>query len=125
VFGQLSSHGRFLAGAECGSVGADLDIMPARSPFPPGGQPKDLCGRSPTDQLSNLVSLASLGIMNTDTTSRQRALVVGLGISGTATALRLHRAGWDVVVLEKAPERRSGGYFIALFGTGIAAAAVA
>jgi 2-polyprenyl-6-methoxyphenol hydroxylase-like FAD-dependent oxidoreductase len=96
--------------------------MPARSPFPPGGQPKDLCGRSPTDQLSNLVSLASLGIMNTDTTSRQRALVVGLGISGTATALRLHRAGWDVVVLEKAPERRSGGYFIALFGTGIAAA---
>ncbi|TWF82269.1 2-polyprenyl-6-methoxyphenol hydroxylase-like FAD-dependent oxidoreductase [Pseudonocardia hierapolitana] len=60
--------------------------------------------------------------MDTNTTSRQRALVVGLGISGTASALRLHRAGWDVVVLEKAPERRRGGYFIALFGTGIAAA---
>lgn len=55
-------------------------------------------------------------------TLRQRALVVGLGISGTASALRLHRAGWDVVVLEKAPERRRGGYFIALFGTGVAAA---
>lgn len=55
-------------------------------------------------------------------TKRQRALVVGLGISGTASALRLHRAGWDVVVLEKAHERRRGGYFIALFGTGLAAA---
>jgi 2-polyprenyl-6-methoxyphenol hydroxylase-like FAD-dependent oxidoreductase len=60
--------------------------------------------------------------MDRNPTSRQRALVVGLGISGTASALRLHRAGWDVVVLEKAPERRRGGYFIALFGTGLAAA---
>jgi 2-polyprenyl-6-methoxyphenol hydroxylase-like FAD-dependent oxidoreductase len=60
--------------------------------------------------------------MDKNTTSRQRALVVGLGISGTAAALRLHRAGWDVVVLEKAPERRRGGYFVALFGTGVAAA---
>jgi 2-polyprenyl-6-methoxyphenol hydroxylase-like FAD-dependent oxidoreductase len=60
--------------------------------------------------------------LDKNTTSRQRALVVGLGISGTASALRLHRAGWDVVVLEKAPERRRGGYFIALFGTGLAAA---
>jgi 2-polyprenyl-6-methoxyphenol hydroxylase-like FAD-dependent oxidoreductase len=60
--------------------------------------------------------------MDKNSTSRQRALVVGLGISGTASALRLHRAGWDVVVLEKASERRRGGYFIALFGTGIAAA---
>jgi 2-polyprenyl-6-methoxyphenol hydroxylase-like FAD-dependent oxidoreductase len=60
--------------------------------------------------------------MNKNTTSRKRALVVGLGITGTASALRLHRAGWDVVVLEKAAERRRGGYFVALFGTGIAAA---
>jgi 2-polyprenyl-6-methoxyphenol hydroxylase-like FAD-dependent oxidoreductase len=60
--------------------------------------------------------------MDMNTTSRQRALVVGLGISGIASALRLHRVGWDVVVLEKAAERRSGGYFIALFGTGVAAA---
>jgi 2-polyprenyl-6-methoxyphenol hydroxylase-like FAD-dependent oxidoreductase len=60
--------------------------------------------------------------MNKNTTARQRALVVGLGISGTASALRLHRAGWDVVVLENAAERRRGGYFLALFGTGVAAA---
>jgi 2-polyprenyl-6-methoxyphenol hydroxylase-like FAD-dependent oxidoreductase len=60
--------------------------------------------------------------MSKETTPRQRALVVGLGISGIASALRLNQAGWDVVVLEKAPERRRGGYFIGLFGTGIAAA---
>jgi 2-polyprenyl-6-methoxyphenol hydroxylase-like FAD-dependent oxidoreductase len=66
--------------------------------------------------------VAGGGGMDKNTTSRQRALVVGLGISGAASALRLHRAGWDVVVLEKAPERRRGGYFIALFGTGLAAA---
>jgi 2-polyprenyl-6-methoxyphenol hydroxylase-like FAD-dependent oxidoreductase len=61
-------------------------------------------------------------VADKNTTSRQRALVVGLGITGIASAVRLHRAGWDVVVLEKAPERRRGGYFIALFGTGLAAA---
>jgi 2-polyprenyl-6-methoxyphenol hydroxylase-like FAD-dependent oxidoreductase len=66
--------------------------------------------------------VAGGGVTGKNTTSRQRALVVGLGISGIASTLRLHRAGWDVVVLEKAPERRRGGYFIALFGTGLAAA---
>ncbi|MCX4511520.1 FAD-dependent monooxygenase [Streptomyces sp. NBC_01619] len=60
--------------------------------------------------------------MKTNTPPRQRALVVGLGITGTASALRLHKAGWDVVVLEKAAERRRGGYFLCLFGTGITAA---
>lgn len=60
--------------------------------------------------------------MNANTTPRQRALVVGLGVSGTASALRLRKAGWDVVVLEKAPERRRGGYFLTLFGTGMTAA---
>lgn len=69
-----------------------------------------------------LVSESTLGVMNKNTAPRQRALVVGLGVSGIASALRLHKAGWDVVVLEKAAERRSGGYFIGLFGTGIAAA---
>jgi 2-polyprenyl-6-methoxyphenol hydroxylase-like FAD-dependent oxidoreductase len=103
--------------------------MLARCPFPFGrlGEPaphvdNEVCPTPLTDQLSNLVSLSSLGIMNSNTTSRRRALVVGLGISGIASALRLHRVGWDVVVLEKAAERRSGGYFIALFGAGVAAA---
>lgn len=61
-------------------------------------------------------------VMETRASIQQRVLVVGLGIAGMATALRLRRLGWDVVVLEKAPERRRGGYFIALFGAGIAAA---
>ncbi|WPO69167.1 FAD-dependent monooxygenase [Streptomyces sp. KN37] len=51
-----------------------------------------------------------------------RALVVGLGISGMATALRLRQAGWEPVVVERAPARRSGGYYIVLFGSGIASA---
>lgn len=62
------------------------------------------------------------GVIDRHTAQRPRALVVGLGISGIASAVRLHRAGWDVVIVERAGERRRGGYFIALFGTGIAAA---
>ncbi|MEU8248940.1 hypothetical protein [Nonomuraea sp. NPDC048916] len=57
----------------------------------------------------------------TDNTGR-RALVVGLGISGIATALRLRQIGWTPVVIERAAARRSGGYFIALFGAGRSAA---
>ncbi len=53
---------------------------------------------------------------------RKRALVVGLGIAGIATALRLRQAGWEPVVVERAPGRRSSGYFIMLFGTGAASA---
>ncbi|WP_218920899.1 FAD-dependent monooxygenase [Melittangium boletus] len=48
--------------------------------------------------------------------------MVGLGISGIATAIRLHKLGWEPVLIERAPERRKGGYFIALFGTGQASA---
>ncbi|EPH46521.1 FAD-dependent monooxygenase [Streptomyces aurantiacus] len=51
-----------------------------------------------------------------------RALVVGLGIAGIATAVRLRQIGWDPVVVERAPTRRSGGYYIALFGSGVASA---
>jgi 2-polyprenyl-6-methoxyphenol hydroxylase-like FAD-dependent oxidoreductase len=54
--------------------------------------------------------------------SGRRALVVGLGISGIATALRLRRIGWTPVLIEKAAARRSGGHFVALFGAGKAAA---
>ncbi|MEU6763772.1 FAD-dependent monooxygenase [Streptomyces sp. NPDC046853] len=51
-----------------------------------------------------------------------RALVVGLGIAGIATAVRLRQIGWEPVVVERAPARREGGYYIALFGSGIASA---
>ncbi|WP_438022415.1 FAD-dependent monooxygenase [Sorangium sp. So ce233] len=56
--------------------------------------------------------------MTTSATHGRRVLIVGLGIAGIATALRLHRAGWEPVIIERAPERRKSGYFIALFGTG-------
>ncbi|WAS91345.1 FAD-dependent monooxygenase [Nannocystis punicea] len=62
-------------------------------------------------------------MMRNSTTRGRRVLVVGLGISGIATALRLHRLGWEPVILERAAARRSGGYAVALFGTGVASAA--
>ncbi|MCD5314826.1 FAD-dependent monooxygenase [Kineosporia babensis] len=51
-----------------------------------------------------------------------RALVVGLGISGIAAAIRLRQVGWEPVIVERAPQRRAGGYFIMLFGSGVASA---
>lgn len=51
-----------------------------------------------------------------------RVLIVGLGISGMATAVRLRGLGWQTVIVERAPGRRTGGYFIATMGTGQAAA---
>jgi len=54
--------------------------------------------------------------------SKGRALVVGLGIAGMTAAVRLRQIGWQPVLIEKAAERRSGGYFIMLFGAGIASA---
>lgn len=55
-------------------------------------------------------------------TEGRRALIVGLGISGMATALRLHQIGWTPVIVERAPARRTGGYFVIVFGSGRAAA---
>ncbi|MGW6500617.1 FAD-dependent monooxygenase [Nonomuraea angiospora] len=60
--------------------------------------------------------------MDTSNGDGRRALVVGLGISGIATALRLRQIGWTPVIVERAAARRSDGYFIALFGAGRAAA---
>ncbi|MEV7044748.1 FAD-dependent monooxygenase [Amycolatopsis sp. NPDC051061] len=52
-----------------------------------------------------------------------RVLVVGMGVSGLATAARLSRSGWRTVLVERAPGRRSDGHFVVLFGSGKAAAA--
>ncbi|MFJ8002326.1 FAD-dependent monooxygenase [Streptomyces sp. NPDC096310] len=51
-----------------------------------------------------------------------RALIVGMGIGGLATAMRLHEIGWEPVIVERASERRPAGYFIGLFETGRATA---
>lgn len=49
---------------------------------------------------------------------KRTAIVVGAGIAGLAAALRLHRAGWSAVVVERAPARRSSGYMVNLIGGG-------
>ena len=50
--------------------------------------------------------------------AQQRALIVGAGIAGLTSAWWLERAGWDVLVVEKAPSFRAGGYMIDFFGPG-------
>ncbi|MGV9590245.1 FAD-dependent monooxygenase [Streptomyces tendae] len=54
---------------------------------------------------------------------QKRALVVGLGIAGMSAAIGLRQAGWTPVIVERAPERRTGGYFIFMFPEGVRAAA--
>ena len=56
------------------------------------------------------------------TAHRRRAVVIGAGIAGLSAALRLRQAGWDVLVAERAPERRSGGYAVTFAGVGYDAA---
>lgn len=56
--------------------------------------------------------------VHTENSNGPRVLVVGLGISGIATALRLQRTGWQPVIIEKSQARRSGGYFVGLLGAG-------
>lgn len=48
----------------------------------------------------------------------RRAVIIGSGISGLATALTLQRADWEPVIVERAPERRRGGYFVRFSGPG-------
>ena len=47
-----------------------------------------------------------------------RILVSGAGIAGLTLAFWLRRVGFDVVVLERAPALRRGGYGLDFFGTG-------
>ncbi|CAM3779537.1 FAD-dependent oxidoreductase [Tsukamurella ocularis] len=51
-----------------------------------------------------------------------RVIIAGAGIAGLATALRLHRDGHRVLVVERAPARRTGGYLVNLLGPGFDAA---
>lgn len=53
---------------------------------------------------------------------QKRALVVGLGIAGMSAAIGLRAAGWAPVIVERAPERRQGGYFVGLMPDGRQAA---
>jgi 2-polyprenyl-6-methoxyphenol hydroxylase-like FAD-dependent oxidoreductase len=53
---------------------------------------------------------------------RRRAVVVGAGIAGLATARRLCQIGWESTVVERAPGRRSSGYMVNLLGQGYDAA---
>lgn len=53
---------------------------------------------------------------------QKHALIVGLGIAGMSAAIGLRRAGWTPVIIERAPERRTGGYLINLTPEGMQAA---
>ncbi|WP_151773073.1 FAD-dependent monooxygenase [Streptomyces abyssomicinicus] len=53
---------------------------------------------------------------------QKRALIVGLGIAGMSAAIGLRRAGWTPVIVERAPGRRTGGYFVNLMPEGMRAA---
>ncbi|MEV4465206.1 FAD-dependent oxidoreductase [Micromonospora echinofusca] len=51
-----------------------------------------------------------------------RAVIIGAGIAGLAAALRLSQIGWDSLIVERAPQRRSGGYGVTFGGIGYDAA---
>ena len=46
----------------------------------------------------------------------RRALVSGAGVAGPALAFWLQRYGWEVIVVERAPEVRAGGQNIDIRG---------
>lgn len=58
----------------------------------------------------------------TMSTRNRRALIVGAGIAGLAIAVRLRRSDWDVIIVERAPSLRGGGYMIGFGGVGYDAA---
>ncbi|KAL2674071.1 hypothetical protein Neosp_012517 [[Neocosmospora] mangrovei] len=48
--------------------------------------------------------------------SKPKAIIVGAGIAGLATAWWLDRAGWTSIIIERAASVREGGYVISLSG---------
>jgi len=50
--------------------------------------------------------------------SSMRVAISGAGISGPALAYWLHRSGHEVVLVEKAPQFRTGGYAVDFWGVG-------
>ncbi|NVN43589.1 FAD-dependent monooxygenase [Asaia siamensis] len=52
----------------------------------------------------------------------KNVLIVGLGISGMSAAIALKAKGWAPTLIERAPKRRKGGYFIGLRDEGKEAA---
>ncbi|GLW13050.1 FAD-dependent oxidoreductase [Microtetraspora sp. NBRC 13810] len=51
-----------------------------------------------------------------------RVIIIGAGIAGLAAALRLRQIGWESLIIERAPQRRGGGYGVAFGGIGYDAA---
>src|SRR5699024_6659467 len=51
-----------------------------------------------------------------------RVVINGAGIAGTATAFWLSKLGHEVLLVERAPELRTGGYVLNLWGIGYDAA---
>ncbi|WP_433519399.1 FAD-dependent monooxygenase [Nonomuraea sp. CA-143628] len=51
-----------------------------------------------------------------------RAIIIGAGIAGLAAALRLRQIGWESLIIERAPQRRGGGYGVTFGGIGYDAA---
>ncbi|MHA7663137.1 FAD-binding domain [Mycolicibacterium sp. HS_4_1] len=47
-----------------------------------------------------------------------RVAVVGAGIAGTTAAFWLRRSGYEVTLIEKAPQLRAGGYIVDFWGVG-------
>lgn len=52
---------------------------------------------------------------------KAKVLIVGLGISGMASAVALQKQGFAVKIIERAKERRTGGYFLGIHKKGIQA----
>lgn len=55
-------------------------------------------------------------------TGGRKVIIVGAGIAGLAAALRLRAAGWQPIVIERAPALRPEGYSLTLSGIGYDAA---